>query len=212
MLDYERIDISEGIDPTKTHKSKECMICQYWFFNHGFKFQDSTWNGCHDLTMLCLNINDIAFTIVKIDYCCLIHNISKSEPINLLESVVLEKRGYTYKIYCLKFQSIQDSCFNFFLFTICKMQGRSEGTSSVTFETLIIKSEIDFINLFIFNCLTSNINLFIFNCLTSNINLFNFSYLTSNFIFRRTNFLQAEENGCLWTRVLSFGFSTQPGK
>ena len=25
-------------------------------------------------------------------------------------------------------------------------------------------------------------------------------------------FLQAEENGCLWTRVPSFGFSTQPGK
>ena len=47
-------------------------------------------------------------------------------------------------------------------------QGRSEGTSSVAFEVLIIKSEIDFINLFIFNCLTSNINLFNFNCLTSN--------------------------------------------
>ena len=47
-------------------------------------------------------------------------------------------------------------------------QGRSEGTSSVAFEVLIIKSEIDFINLFIFNCLMSNINLFKFNCLTSN--------------------------------------------
>ena len=23
------------------NKSKECMICQYWFFNHRFKFQDS---------------------------------------------------------------------------------------------------------------------------------------------------------------------------
>ena len=51
---------------------------------------------------------------------------------------------------------------------ICYNQGRSEGTSSVAFKVLIIKSEIDFINLFIFNCLTSNINLFNFNCLTSN--------------------------------------------
>ena len=41
-----------------------------------------------------------------------------------------------------------------------KYQGRSEGASSVAFEVLIIKSEIDFINLFIFNCLTSNIQLF----------------------------------------------------
>ena len=38
MLYYYRIDISEGVDPTKNKKSKGCMICHYWFFNHGFKF------------------------------------------------------------------------------------------------------------------------------------------------------------------------------
>ena len=38
MLYYDRIDISEGVDPTKSKKSKGCMICHYWFFNHGFKF------------------------------------------------------------------------------------------------------------------------------------------------------------------------------
>ena len=42
----------------------------------------------------------------------------------------------------------------------CEYQGRSEGASSEAFEVLIIKSDIDFIKLFIFNCLTSNINLF----------------------------------------------------
>ena len=31
-----------------------------------------------------------------------------------------------------------------------------------------MESEIDFVNLFIFSCLTSNINLFNFNCLTLN--------------------------------------------
>ena len=51
---------------------------------------------------------------------------------------------------------------------VFESQGRSEGVLSAVFEVLIIKSEIDFINLFIFNCLTSNINLFNFNCLTSN--------------------------------------------
>ena len=25
------------------------MIYHYWFFNHGFKFQDSVYNGSHDL-------------------------------------------------------------------------------------------------------------------------------------------------------------------
>ena len=39
MLYYDRIGLNEGIDPTKSNKSKECMICHYWFFNHGFKFQ-----------------------------------------------------------------------------------------------------------------------------------------------------------------------------
>ena len=59
MLYYNRIDIIEGIDAAKSN-SKECMICHYWFFNHGFKFQDSLCNVCHDLTMLYVNISDIA--------------------------------------------------------------------------------------------------------------------------------------------------------
>ena len=70
----------------------------------------------------------------------------------------------------------------------CGAQGRSEVASSVAFEALIIKSEIDFINLLIFICVTSNVNLFIFNCLTSNINLFNFNCLTSNFCFPKNIF------------------------
>ena len=32
MLQYERIDISEGIDFDKTNKSEECMVCHYWYF------------------------------------------------------------------------------------------------------------------------------------------------------------------------------------
>ena len=48
-----------------------------------------------------------------------------------------------------------------------RIQERSEGTSRLAFEVLIVKSEIDFVNLFIFNCLTSNISLFNFNCLSS---------------------------------------------
>ena len=32
MLDYDRIDISEGIDVDKSKKSKECMLCHYWYF------------------------------------------------------------------------------------------------------------------------------------------------------------------------------------
>ena len=76
---YDRIDIRERIDPTKSNKGRECMICHYWFFNHGFKFQDYECNGCHDLTMFSVNIGDTAINTVKIvDYRCIIYNISES--------------------------------------------------------------------------------------------------------------------------------------
>ena len=71
------------------------QLSQNSFFNHGFKFQDTICNGCHDLTMLSVNISDIAIITVKnVDYCCIIHNISKYEAINLLKNSVLENCVY----------------------------------------------------------------------------------------------------------------------
>ena len=65
------------------------MICHYWFFNHGLKFQDYVYNGCYDLTMLSVNVSDIAIITVKnVDCCCIIHNIGKFEAINLLKNSV----------------------------------------------------------------------------------------------------------------------------
>ena len=91
MLYYDRIDISEGIHPTKSNRNKEYMICYYWFFNHGFKFQDSACNACHDLTILSVNIrNNTIITVKNVDYRCIIHSISKSEAI-----FVLNDRGDT---------------------------------------------------------------------------------------------------------------------
>ena len=50
MLEYDKIDISEGIDVNKTNLSKECDICQYWYFKDiGFKYEPHLPNGCHDL-------------------------------------------------------------------------------------------------------------------------------------------------------------------
>ena len=51
MLEYDRIDISEGIDVNKTNASKECDICRYCYFKDiGFKYEPYLCNGCHDLT------------------------------------------------------------------------------------------------------------------------------------------------------------------
>ena len=98
MLCYDRIDTSEATDLAKSNNSKECMICQYWFFIHGFKIQDSVCNGCHDVTILSVNVNDIAIITAKnVDYRCIIQKISKSEAINLLQNSAHEDHGYIYK-------------------------------------------------------------------------------------------------------------------
>ena len=71
------------------------MVCHYFSFNHGFKFQDYVCNGCHHFTILSVNISDIAINTVKnVDHRCIIYNISKSEAINWLKNSVLENRGY----------------------------------------------------------------------------------------------------------------------
>ena len=95
MLYHDRIDTSKETDPAKGSSSEECMVCHYWVFNHGFKYQDSVCNGCHDLLIQCVNINDIAIlTVEGVDYHCIIHDISKSDAINLLKNSVLDDRGY----------------------------------------------------------------------------------------------------------------------
>ena len=60
-----RVDLSETIDVTKRNSSKECIVCHYWFFNHGFEFQNIFGSGCHDLTMFCLNLSDITIITAK---------------------------------------------------------------------------------------------------------------------------------------------------
>ena len=56
MLQYERIDISEGIYFNKKNKSVERMICHYWYFKDiEFKYQPYLSNGCHDLSVIVQN-------------------------------------------------------------------------------------------------------------------------------------------------------------
>ena len=65
MLYDDRIDFREVIDPAKSNNSKECMVRHYRYFNHRFNFRNSIFNGCHDLTMLGVNISDITIVTVK---------------------------------------------------------------------------------------------------------------------------------------------------
>ena len=66
MLEYDRIDISEGIDVNKTNLSKECDICHYWYFKDiGFKYEPYLYNGCHDLMQKAMSFNNFPVVYVK---------------------------------------------------------------------------------------------------------------------------------------------------
>ena len=95
MLQYERIDISEGIDLNKSDKSKECMICHYWYFKDiGCKYQPYVCNKCHDSSMVVYDLKDFVILNIKdVDYRCYIFNISKNDAINLLNNSVLDTKG-----------------------------------------------------------------------------------------------------------------------
>ena len=52
MLEYDRIDLSEGIDVNKTSNSKECSFCHYYYFlDINFNYQKYLCDGCHDMFM-----------------------------------------------------------------------------------------------------------------------------------------------------------------
>ena len=94
MLQYERIEIFKGIDLNKSDESKECMICQYWYFKDiGYKYETYVCNGCHDLSMVVYDLNDFMILSIKgIDYRCYIFNMSKSDAFNLLNNSVLDNK------------------------------------------------------------------------------------------------------------------------
>ena len=95
MLEYKRIDISEGIDVNKTNLSKECDICQYWYFKYiGFKYEANLCNGCHDLMQKAMSFDNIAIIYVKENtYRINFWYMSKDDAINMNGSILLDKKG-----------------------------------------------------------------------------------------------------------------------
>ena len=96
MLEYDRFDISKGIDVDKTSASKECDICHYWFFKDiGFKFEPYLYNGCHDLIQKARSFNNVVIVYVK-GSAYRIHflHMSKADAVNIMNgSNLIDKMG-----------------------------------------------------------------------------------------------------------------------
>ena len=97
MLEYDRIDISEGIDVNKTSASKECNICHYWYFKDiGFnRYEPYLRNGCHDLMQKAMSFNDVAIVYVKGSaYRIHFWYMSKDDAISIMNnSNLVDKKG-----------------------------------------------------------------------------------------------------------------------
>ena len=94
MVEYERIDISEGIDLIRSNKSNECNICYYWYFlDKHFKYEPYLCYGCHNLMGKAINFNDVAIVSIKgSDYRIYFWYMSKSDAINRLNNSWLDNK------------------------------------------------------------------------------------------------------------------------
>ena len=83
MIQYERIDISEGIDINKSNESKECMLCHYLYFkNISFEYKQYSCNRCHDLSLMVYDLNDFIILNIKgVGYRYFVFNMSKNYAI-----------------------------------------------------------------------------------------------------------------------------------
>ena len=95
MLQYEKIDVSEGIDVNKTSASNECELCHYWFLKDvGFKFEEHVCNKCHDLLTMAYSLKNIAILSAKdATFRCILMGISKNEGLKRLNNSVTYNRG-----------------------------------------------------------------------------------------------------------------------
>ena len=95
MLEYDKIDISEGIDMNKTSESKS-NIGHYWdFLDKNFNYAPYLCNECHYLMQKAMNFNDVAIVSIKRnDYRIHFLYMSKNEAISIMHNSNLnEKTG-----------------------------------------------------------------------------------------------------------------------
>ena len=90
MLQYEKSDVSEGIDVNKTNASKECELCHYWLFKDiEFEFEEHVYNRCHDSLTMAYSLKNVAILSVKrATFRCLLMGISKNEALKKNNSVL----------------------------------------------------------------------------------------------------------------------------
>ena len=90
MLEYDRIDISEGIDINKCEEtSARCSLCNfYYFLDKNFSYGPFLCNGCYDMSLKTVSMQNGNHYRVNFAF------ISKKDAYNLIKNAtIIDKKG-----------------------------------------------------------------------------------------------------------------------
>ena len=97
MLEYDRIDISEGIDIKKCKEtSRECSLCKfYYFLDKNFNYGPYLCNGCYDMSLKAISMNNLAIINHNGNhYCVNFAFIIEKDAYNLIKNaMIIDKKG-----------------------------------------------------------------------------------------------------------------------
>ena len=97
MLEYDRIDISEGIVINKCEEtSKECSLCKfYYFLDKNFKCGPYLYDGCYDMFMKAVSTQNLTIIYHAGNYYRVIFTfMTKKDAYSLIKNaVILGEKG-----------------------------------------------------------------------------------------------------------------------
>ena len=97
MLEYDRIDISEGIDIKKSkERSIKCNLYKFLIFlDKNFSYGPYLCNGCYDMSLKVISIENLAIINHNGNhYRFNFASMSKKDAFNLIKnSIIIDKKG-----------------------------------------------------------------------------------------------------------------------
>ena len=92
MLEYDRINIFEGIDINKCEEtSRECSLCKfYYFLDKNFKYGPYLCDGCYDMSMKTVRSQNL--TIINHngnDHRVIFAFMTKKDAYNLIKNAII---------------------------------------------------------------------------------------------------------------------------
>ena len=105
MLEYDKINISEGTDINKCKEtSRECSLCKfYYFLDKNFKYGPYLCDGCYNMSIKVVSTPNLTI-INQNGICCrvIFAFISKKDAYNLIKNAAkdAEKKIKIFKHFC----------------------------------------------------------------------------------------------------------------